>query len=199
MAEAIYFNNTKANNRMEDINNLKRKAAQYKEIVGNTRAYREAWQKGLKDSIVDRLTELTKAVELDAEIEVKSTIENLEAIVLSLGEVKSGIWENVNDNVKRHLIKHNGSLIYQQLFNGKIVVMINLPMIEGYGQPSPPKTIAIYRPEEIKQPFILRHVEDFVREITNWEDYDDDKPTDQQKIGYHLNFMTGEDGAPPPT
>lgn len=192
MADASYFNTTKIDKEMENLNNLKRKAIQYKEIVGNTRAYREAWKNGLRDSIVDRLTELTKAVELEAEVEVKSTIENLEAIVLSLGEVKSGIWENVNKTIKRHLIKHNGSLIYQQLFNGKIVVMINLPMIEGYGQPSPPKTIAIYRPEEIKPPFILRHVEDFIKEITGWEDYDDDKPTDQQKIGYHLNFMAEE-------
>lgn len=198
MANESYFNTTKKNdNNMEDINNLRRKAIHYKEVVGNTRAYRETWKNGLRDSIVDRLTELTKAVELEAEVEVKTTIENLEAIVLSLGEVKSGIWENVNKTIKRHLIKHNGSLIYQQLFNGKIVVMINLPMIEGYGQPSPPKTIAIYRPEEIKSPFILRHVEDFVKEITNWEDYDDDEPTGQQKIGYHLNFMASEDGASP--
>ncbi len=197
MADASYFNTTKIDKEMENINNLKRKVVQYKEIVANTRAYREAWKNGLRDSIVDRLTNLTKAAELEAEVEVKETVENLEAIVLSLGEVKSGIWENVNKTIKRHLIKHNGSLIYQQLFNGKIVVMINLPMIEGYGQPSPPKTIAIYRPEEIKPPFILRHVEDFVKEITNWEDYDDDEPTGQQKIGYHLNFMAGEDGAAP--
>lgn len=183
----------KINADMEDINNLKRKVQQYKEILGNTRAYRDVWKEELRDMIVNRLTELTKGSELEAEIEVKSTIENLEAIVLSLGEAKSGIWENVNKTIKRHLIKHNGSLIYQQLFNGKVVVMINLPMIEGYGEPAPPKTIAIYRPEEIKAPFILRHLENLVKEVTNWEDYDDDEPSGQQKIGYHLNFMPNEE------
>jgi hypothetical protein len=193
MSAANYFNTVKKDDTMEDITNLKRKTNVYKEVVANTLAYREVWKNELKQAIINRLTELTKAVELEAEIEVKSTIENLEAIVLSLGAVKSGIWENVSKDIKRDLIKHNGSLIYQQLFNGKIIVMINLPLIEGYGQPAPPKTIAIYRPEEIKPPFILRHLEDFIKEITNWEDYDDDEPSGQQKIGYHLNFMANED------
>ncbi len=176
--------------------NLKRKVDRYKEVLANTRAYREVWKAELRDSIVARLKELSEASGLGAKVEVKSTVENLEAIVLSMGEAKSGIWENVNKEIKRHLIKHNGSLIYQQLFNGKIIVMINLPLIEGYGQPAPPKTIAIYRPEEIKEPFMLRHLEEFVKDLTTWEDYDDDEPMGQQKIGYNLNFppqdMDGE-------
>ncbi len=174
---------------MENLTNLKRKVAQYKEILGNTRTYREVWKSELRDTILNRLKELTEEAGLEATVEVKSTVENLEAIVLSLGEVKSGIWENVNDDIKRHLIKHNGSLIYQQLFNGKVIVLINLPVIEGYGQPTPPKTIAIYRPEEIKPPFMLRHLEEFIKDVTNWEDFDDDEPQSHQQIGYRLNFM----------
>jgi hypothetical protein len=195
MSEAKYFNTVKIDDSMEDIASLKRKTSAYKEVLANTQVYRDFWKNELKEVIVHRLTELSKAVELEADIEVKSTIENLEAIVLSLGAVKSGIWENVSKDIKRDLIKHNGSLIYQQLFNGKIIVMISLPVIEGYGEPAPPKTIAIYRPEEIKTPYIIRHLEEFIKEITIWEDYDDDESTGQQKIGYHLNFVANEDNS----
>ncbi|NJN35339.1 MAG: hypothetical protein HC817_14875 [Saprospiraceae bacterium] len=92
--------------------------------------------------------------------------------------------------IKRDLVKHNGSLVYQQLFNGKILVLINLPFIEKYGQPQQPRSIAIYRPEELKEPFILRHVEALISDVTNWEDYDDDAPTQDpnQRIGFKLNF-----------
>ena len=123
---------------------------------------------------------------------MKETVENLEAIVISLGQTKSGLYEQVNPDVQRHLIKDNGALIYQQLFNGKVVVMIVYPAIDGYGQPQQPKTLAIYRPEEIKPPFIIRHMEEFVKEITNWEDYDDD---DQpiQKIGYRVAMPQPQD------
>jgi hypothetical protein len=84
------------------------------------------------------------------------------------------------------MIKHNGSLVYQQLFNGKIIVIIQYPFIENYGEPRPPKTVAIYRPEELSEPFLIRHLEEFIQEITDWEDFDDDEPN--KKIGFSMNF-----------
>ena len=79
-------------------------------------------------------------------------------------------------DIKRIMIKTNGALVYQQLFNGKIMIMIVSPSIEGYGEPKPPKMMEILRPEELKTPFILRHIEAFLKDITEWEDYDDDEP-----------------------
>lgn len=169
-----------------DLMNLKKKVAIYKEIVANTRNYRDAWDNSLMKKIEDALGRFSEGANLKASIKEIGDVENLSAIVLSLGQVKSGIFEEVNDAIKRHLIKHNGSLIYQQLFNGKIIVMIQYPYIENIGQPRPPKTIGIYRPEELKEPFLLRHLEEFITEVTNWEDFDDDEPN--QRIGFNLNF-----------
>jgi len=177
---------------MEDLTNLKRKVREYQEILGNTVTYREVWKSRLKETIKAELQRMLDETALEGSIEVKDNVENLEALVLSLGEEKSGIYEKVNEEVNRPLIKHNGSLIYQQLFNGKIIAMISYPVIEGYGQPRPPKTIAIYRPEEIKPPFLIRHMEEFLREVTEWEDYDDDDKGPQHKIGYSMNFLQNE-------
>jgi len=173
--------------------NLQRKVSAYKGIVKNTRAYREVWKNSLKDLIIKQLTDISTDVELEGKVEVKAELENLEAVVFSLGDVKSGMYQEVNESIKRHLIKHNGSLIYQQLFNGKIIVIINYPYIENYGKPHPPKTVAIYRPEELKEPFMVRHLEELITEITNWEDYDDDEPN--KKIGFKFNFENHGQGA----
>lgn len=183
---------------MEDLINLKRKVQDYKEKLENTKNYRLAWKNGLCDTIKNELQRMLDETDLEGTIEIKEDVENLQAIVLSLGQEKSGIFEKVNEHVNRPLIKHNGSLVYQQLFNGKVMAMIMFPVIEGYGQPQPPKNIAIYRPEEIKPPFLIRHMEEFVREIAEWEDFDDDDkgPSSQQQIGYSLNFMrSAEEGA----
>ncbi|MFT4761012.1 MAG: hypothetical protein ACI9XO_003675 [Paraglaciecola sp.] len=166
--------------------NLQRKVNTYKDIVKNTRAYREVWKDSLKDLIIKQLTDVSTGVGLEGKVEIKAELENLEAVVFSLGDVKSGMYQEVNESIKRHLIKHNGSLIYQQLFNGKVIVIINYPYIENYGKPHPPKTLAIYRPEELKEPFIIRHLEELITDITNWEDYDDDEPN--KKIGFKFNF-----------
>ena len=172
----------------EETTNFKKKVEHYKEILQNTRHYREVWKASLKQTVIERLTELSKAGGLDCEIEERADIENLGAVALTLGHSESGLGEPVGGDLRRDLIKQNGSLVYQQLFNGKILVLINLPFIEKYGQPQPPKTIAIYRPEELKDAYILRHLETFMADITAWEDYDDDLPEPNQRIGFKMNF-----------
>lgn len=171
---------------MQDLFNLQRKVNAYKEVLNNTENYRQEWKTHLRDTIINTLTEIVTATGLDATVMTKLEIDNLEAVILSLGDMGSGLTQQIGSKLTRELIKNNGALIYQQLFNGKIIVLIQYPMIENYGEPRPPKTVAIYRPEELKEPFFVRHVEDFIKEITDWEDYDDDEPN--KKIGFKMNF-----------
>lgn len=166
--------------------NLKRKVDQYAEVLKNTLAYRELWRAQMREQIMGQLRLISASVGLNAEVEVREQVDNLEAVALSLGTVESGMAQRISNQIQRGLIKHNGALVYQQLFNGKVMVLINYPFIEGYGEPRPPKTIAIYRPEELKEPYFLRHLEEFIQEVTLWEDYDDDEP--HQRIGFQLNF-----------
>lgn len=177
---------------MDELTNLKKKVEKYKEVIDNIRFYRDIWKNSLRQTISEKLHHMVEQSQLQADVELRSDMENLEAVVVNLGDIKSGMYTQVNEDLKRHLIKHKGALIYQQLFNGKIIVLIQYPFIENYGQPKPPKTIAIYRPEELQEPYLIRHMEQFIQEITNWEDFDDDEPTN--KIGFNLNFKpTAED------
>lgn len=179
----------------QDLINLQRKVDNYKVILRNTVNYRQKWKDALKQEIMDNLAELAAAAGLEGTVEEREELVNLGAVIFSLGAEKSGMSHEVAENIQRDLIKQNGSLIYQQLFNGKVLVLINYPFIENYGQPSPPKTLGIFRPEELKTPFYVRHLEAFVQEVTNWEDYDDDEnggAKAHQQIGFHANFESSE-------
>jgi len=169
-----------------ELTNLKSKVDHYKEVLKNTENYRKAWQTDTKPMILKLLESIANAVKLKAKIEEVAQLENMEAITLSLGTSKSGLSKKIEKGIELPLVKNGGTLIYQQLFNGKVMVIIQYPHIESYGQPRPPKTVAIYRPEELKEPYIIRHFEEFIQEITNWEDFDDDEPT--KKIGFEMNF-----------
>lgn len=166
---------------------LQRKVEHYREVLGNTVSYRESWHSGLKQRIISQLKTHCEAVGLNYGIEERSEVEQLEAIVLSLGSGPSGLREKLTDGQRRDLIKQNGSLMYQQLFNGKILVIINLPFIEKYGQPQPPKTIAIYRPHELLEPYLMQHLETFISDVTAWEDYDDEATEVIPRIGFKTN------------
>lgn len=171
-----------------DYANLKRKVEQYQETLANTGRYRERWKNGLKEQIMTTLRQATEAAGLACTIDERLDIDNLEAVILSLGSTHSGLGENVGDDLRRDLVKQNGALVYQQLFNGKIMVVVNYPYIEKYGQPQPPKQIAIYRPEEFNPPHFIRHLEEFITEMTLWEDFDDDLPSAPPRIGFKHNF-----------
>jgi hypothetical protein len=166
------------------LNNLKRRVERYKEILANTNLYRETWHNELRDGISKQLKNLADACGLNATIEINEETKNLGMVILSLGSVESGMVQTLSGQIQRDLVKFNGSLAYQQLFNGKIMVSINYPQIETYGQALPAKVIAIYRPEELKEPFFIRHLEVFINEITQWEDFDDDQQANPP-IGFH--------------
>ncbi len=173
-----------------DFGSLIAKTNRYKEVLQNTITYRKQWDTDVKPIVKSTLEGFIKQTGISAKVKEQDKINNLEAIILDLGKSASGISENMEDtNIKRTMIKSNGALVYQQLFNGKIMIMIVSPYIEGYGDPKPPINLEILRPEELKQPFIMRHLEAFLKDITEWEDYDDDEPQKSsvafQPIGFN--------------
>ena len=158
-----------------DVGGLQAKVDAYNQILSNTENYRKDWADSLKPMITNGLEQIVKSTGLNAVIEVKDNVKNLEVIVLNLGQDVSGIGEKLEgSDSTRPMIKNKGALVYQQLFNGKLLILIMYPFIEGYGEPRPPRTLEILRPHEMKEPFLLRHVEEFMNEIIGWEDYDDD-------------------------
>lgn len=170
-----------------NLNNLKRKVDNYKVVQENTVFYRQQWQETYKELIKTKLVQIAEEIGIDADVEEKTGLVNLEAIVMSLGDVRSGIFQKLKNDVERHMIKNKGALIYQQLFNGKIIVMLQMPYIQEYMEQQPPRTIGIYRPEELNDGAFTRHVDNLITEITKWEDYDDDEPNGN-KIGFNMRY-----------
>ncbi len=174
-----------------DIAGLIGKVNDYENTRKNTIAYRESWISEIKPMLRSHLENIIKETGLKANVDERTEMDNLEAIVLDLGQEESGISQRVTDSLNKSLIRYNGMLVYQQLFNGKIIIMIVPPFIEGLGQPKPPYNLEILRPEELKPPFILRHVEKLLKEVTEWEDYDDDLP-EKKAIGFQTGFKNNE-------
>jgi hypothetical protein len=172
---------------------LMAKAEAYKTVLDNTVVNREQWHASLKPMIKATLEEIIHQTQIKAVVNTQSKIENLESMVLDLGRSSSGISEYIEGSgVKRTMIKTNGSLIYQQLFNGKIMVMIIAPFIEGYGEPKAPKTLQILRPHELTQKSILGHAELLFKEIIAWEDFDDDEPSKMSNGFQPIGFNRGD-------
>lgn len=171
---------------MEDLGSLPAKIEKYQQVIRNTEEYRTAWDGKVKEMILTGLQSVINKTGLKADIDVREGLKNLESIVFSLGVVPSGIYEPVGDQFRKKLYKNNGMLIFQQLFNGKIIVMVGYPHIEEVAKPKQAKTLEIIRPDELTDAYMLRYLEVFFKEIIEWEDYDDDVP---QTIGFNQTFQ----------
>jgi hypothetical protein len=170
------------------INHLKDKVAAYNHILENTVIYRKAWRDTVKQLITSTLQNFLIESGLKGKFVENNGMENLESILPDLGHSSSGIAQiRETDDIKNFMIKNNGAMIYQQLFNGKIMVMVQPPHIEGYGEPKEPQFLEIVTPGELSASLIYKHIESLLDIITEWEDFDDDSPQKKtvfQPIGF---------------
>ena len=161
---------------MEKYTAIKQRAEKYRKMLQQVVDFRSVWEEQLKEFIKTNAEAVLKHTDTDAKIEIEEKFEHLESVTISLGKSISGIAENIDKNTKRNIVKDNGSLIYSQLFNGKVQVWLTYPLIEGLMQPKEPKMIGIYAPPEFNEGLILSNFDDFFKELIDWENYDDDKP-----------------------
>ncbi|MGB3007943.1 MAG: hypothetical protein WBC06_15620 [Chitinophagaceae bacterium] len=170
------------------INQLNKKVAAYNHVLENTILFRKEWRDAVKQLISGTLQDFLVNSGMKGKLVENNDMENLESISMELGRSSSGIAQNNGtDDLKNFMIKNNGALLYQQLFNGKIMAMVQPPHIEGYGEKKEPHFLEIVTPGEISTSLIYQHVESLLDIITEWEDFDDDSPqkkTAFQPIGF---------------
>ena len=170
---------------MEKYTAIKEKASRYKSLLTTVDAYRAEWEKKLKKFIIKECKAILAATEIEADVDSESTVQGLEAITLKLGMRRSGIYQKMDSGEKKSVWKDHGSLIFGQLFNGKIQVWMTYPILEGLMEPRQPKMIGIYAPPEFNDALVLSNVEFFLNELIAWEDYDDDVPNEKPNaIGF---------------
>lgn len=170
---------------MEKYTAIKEKATKYKQLLNTVDEYRSEWAKKLKKFIIKESKAILDATEIDADVDSESTVHGLEAVTIKLGMRKSGIYQKMDSGEKKAIWKDYGSLIFGQLFNGKVQVWMTYPILEGLMEPKPPRMIGIYAPPEFNPELVLSNIEFFLNELIAWEDYDDDKPGDKgNAIGF---------------
>jgi len=170
---------------MEKYTAIKEKASKYKQLLNTVDEYRSQWEKKLKKFIIKESKAILDATEIEADVDSESTVHGLEAITIKLGMRRSGIYQKMDSGEKKAVWKDYGSLIFGQLFNGKVQVWMTYPILEGLMEPKPPRMIGIYAPPEFDEALVLSNIEFFLNELIAWEDYDDDKPSDKgNTIGF---------------
>lgn len=139
-----------------------------------------AWQSEVKDFIKDTLQALQEEHNIAGKIKEEDKITNIEAIYLDMGQSTTEI--KVTDAEEPKQVKRSeGSLMYSQLYNGKISVWIRYPKIKKLMKRKAPKIIEVYEPKDLSTADITEHLQLFFQELTDWMNQD---KTQTRPIGF---------------
>lgn len=126
-----------------------------------------SWQQEVKPFIRQTLQALKTQNQLDGEIKEENKITNIEAIYLDLGQTGTEI--QVKDGKEKKSLKRSeGSLMYSQLYNGKISVWIRYPKIQKLMKRKEPKILEVCEPLDLQAEHIEKHLSVFYEELTSW-------------------------------
>ncbi|MCS6796561.1 MAG: hypothetical protein RMJ97_01090 [Raineya sp.] len=146
----------------------------YLQSLAKIQERHQTWLQHTKNQLIEVLEKITKQIHLEWYIGLQEYNDhapqsiNLEAVSLHLKNSYSGIVLKTIDSVKSY-IKYGGMLSYAQTYNRTITATIYFPFIEQWVEKREPIILGNYEPNELNENLILSHVEEFLQEMTAWE------------------------------
>ena len=130
---------------------------------------RKLWNAETNNLILGTFQGVAKNVpNLNWEIRKVDAMENLDILMLGFKNESSGIVGQVQ-GVFKFFAKVSGKLMYSQVYNGEVYVLIDYPHVEHHVERQQPKFIGKFRPDEISVDLVLNHISDFLEEMLGWE------------------------------
>jgi len=147
-------------NKFNDLNNA----------LGQIEENRKLWESEKKDLIGNTLAEIINTSNLKGFTAFNDdAYKNHENVIFSRNDSRSGIVLTSSDGGFKSFIKEGGSLIFSQVYNGNIDVIMTLPHIEDIIPASDPIKLGVLNPKDITEDSICNYVERFIEELRDWE------------------------------
>jgi len=157
----------------------------YTDCISKVESRRQLWEKETKEIIFESLTQITNDYPFHWHVQRLEHLSNYQTINICINNLNSGITEKEFDDKgklvhAKSYIKHGGYLAYCQSYNGKVNVLIVYPYIEEWVTQNEVNVIATLEPKEINKEKILKHLVQFLNEMSAWEG------TERLPIGYQI-------------
>lgn len=163
------------------IEDLKEKVNGLTQAQQNIEANRETWAEKTKPLLIDILGRIAKEFPIGWHVQKLDWDKNLEGVNITFGPTNSGIKTKTETSVKAH-IKHGGTIVFSQAYNGEIFVIILYPYVDEFVGKIENKVLGKFPPSAIDENFIVSRVAEFLDEMKKWEE-----STPSSIIGFQTN------------
>jgi len=160
------------------IEHLEEHVNDYKNSIKTVVEKKIYWQTQTKNLLIATLNTIIEKYTIGWRVQELNWINTNEAVNITFESFPPDLIESTNKIPSYQFIK-GGSLIFSQSYNGDVHIFILFPLVENALDNSNETEIETYAPETINEKLIIEKVDEFLKEMINWE-----VPSLKNKVGF---------------
>ena len=160
------------------IEHLEERIQDYQDSIKTVVDKRLLWKKEIKVLLKRTLGDVVKRYNIGWKVQELSWIHNNEAVNITFDSFPAQLIDCTN-LIPAYQFLPGGALIFSQTYSGDIAVIMLFPEVEGTASENAMLEFGVLRPGEITEKFIIEKVDEFLKEIIQWE-----VPEERKKVGF---------------
>ncbi len=160
------------------IEHLEERITDYKESIKTVVDKKVYWNDLTKPLLHKTLKGITAQYQLGWRVQELNWIHNNEAINISFDSFPKELIDCTNQIPAFQFIP-GGALVFSQTYSGDVFIFILFPEIDSLPPENNIIEVGLYNPKDINEKFIIEKVDEFLKEMINWE-----LPNKPKKLGF---------------
>ncbi len=160
------------------IEHLQERIEDYKASIETVVEKKMLWKTKVKPLLVKTFQNITSKYPIGWQVQELAWVNSNEAINITFKSFPQELIECTNQ-IPTYQFILGGTLVFSESYSGDIYVFILFPDVQQIPLENKSKDLGIFNPKEITQRLIIEKVDEFLREMINW-----DLPTHRNSVGF---------------
>ncbi|VXB30972.1 conserved hypothetical protein [Flavobacterium sp. 9AF] len=136
------------------------------------------WKQKTRTVLLKTLNNIVTQYNIGWQVQELNWIQSNEAINITFDSFPPELMEKTNLITSYQFIQ-GGSLVFSQSYSGDVHVIILFPIVEDTSIENSSIELGIFKPEEITEKMIIERVDEFLKQMIQWE-----VPNLKTKLGF---------------
>ncbi len=160
------------------VEHLEERIATYKSSIETVVTKKTEWNKQTKPLLLKTLKVIVDNYVIGWKVQELNWIHNSEAINISFEAFPEELIDCTN-RIPAFQFIPGGALVFSQTYSGDVYVFVMFPEVDGITSDNNMVEFGTITPSEITEKFIVEKVDEFLKEMIQWE-----VPNKRSKVGY---------------
>ena len=162
------------------LEHIEERVLDYKTSIEAVVTKKTQWNTITKPLLLKTLKTIAKKYPIGWKVQELNWIHNSEAVNISFESFPEELMDCTN-LIPAYQFIPGGALVFSQTYSGDVYVFVLFPEVDGVPAENNLVEFGSVRPEEITEKIIIEKVDDFLKEMIQWE-----LPNRRSKLGFAL-------------